>query len=36
MDILEEIVAYKKVEVEQFKQLVPPRQLYAVVEKMMD
>ena len=36
MDILEEIVAHKKEEVEQFKQLVPPRQLYAVVEKMMD
>lgn len=35
MDILEEIVAHKRVEVEQFKQLVPPQQLYREVEQLI-
>ena len=34
-DILQEIVAWKRIEVEQQKQLVPPRDLYARVEKLM-
>ena len=34
-DILQEIVAHKRVELEQQKQLVPPRQLYARVERLM-
>ena len=34
-DILQEIVAWKRVEVEQQKQLVPPRDLYARVERLM-
>ena len=36
MDILEEIVAHKHVEVEQFKQQVPPQQLYREVERLID
>ena len=36
MDILDEIVAHKRIEVEHFKQQLPPRQLYAAVEKLMD
>lgn len=32
-DILEEIVAHKRQEVERFKQMLPPRQLYALVEQ---
>ena len=35
MDILEEIVAHKRVEVGQFKQLVPPQQLYREVEQLI-
>ena len=34
-DVLEEIVAYKRVEVERFKQTVPPRELYTRVEAVM-
>ena len=34
-DILQEIVAFKRVELEQQKQLVPPRDLYARVERLM-
>ncbi len=34
-DILQEIVAHKRVELEQQKQLVPPRELYARVERLM-
>ena len=34
-DILQEIVAHKRVEVEQFKQLVPPQQLYREVEQLI-
>ncbi|MCR5130241.1 MAG: indole-3-glycerol phosphate synthase TrpC [Prevotella sp.] len=34
-DILEEIVAHKRLELEQFKQQVSPRQLYAQVERQM-
>ena len=34
-DILQEIVAYKRVELERQKQLVPPRELYARVERLM-
>lgn len=34
-DILQEIVAFKRIEVEQQKQLVPPRDLYARVERIM-
>ena len=36
MDILEEITAYKRIEVEQMKQQVPPRDLYNKVERMLD
>ena len=35
-DILEEIVAYKHIEVAAQKELLPPRKLYAEVEEMMD
>ena len=35
-DILQEIVAHKRVEVEQFKQTVPPQQLYRQVEAILD
>ena len=35
-DILQEIVAHKRVEVEQFKQAVPPQQLYRQVEAILD
>ena len=34
-DILQEIVAHKRVELERQKQLVPPRELYARVERLM-
>ena len=34
-DILEEIVAYKRVEVAEQKEQVPARELYAAVEKIM-
>ena len=34
-DILEEIVAYKRIEVAEQKEQVPPRKLYAEVERMM-
>ena len=34
-DILQEIVAYKRVEVEQQKQIVAPHDLYAKVERLM-
>ena len=34
-DILEEIVAHKRIEVAEQKEQVPARQLYAIVEKMM-
>ena len=34
-DILEEIVAYKRIEVAEQKEQVPARELYAIVEKMM-
>ena len=34
-DILQEIVAFKRIEVEQQKQIVSPRDLYARVEKLM-
>ncbi len=33
MDILEEIIAYKKVEIEQRMDFIPPRKLYGLVEK---
>lgn len=36
MDILEEITAYKRIEVERMKQQVPPRDLYNKVERMID
>lgn len=36
MDILEEIVAHKRVEVEQFRRQMPDRQLHAAVERVMD
>jgi indole-3-glycerol phosphate synthase len=36
MDILEEIVAHKKVELERMKQAVPAKQLYARVEQIAD
>lgn len=36
MDILQEIIAHKRIEVEQFKQQLPPRTLYAQVEQMLD
>ena len=35
-DILQEIVAHKRVELENFKQVVPPSTLYAAVEKIID
>ena len=35
-DILEEIVAHKRMEVEQFKRAIPPTMLYDAVEKMVD
>ena len=35
-DILEEIVAHKRMEVEQFKRSIPPSMLYDAVEKMAD
>ncbi|MBQ8454550.1 MAG: indole-3-glycerol phosphate synthase TrpC [Bacteroidaceae bacterium] len=35
MDILEEIVAHKRIEVAEQKELLPPRKLYAEVERMM-
>ena len=34
-DILEEIVANKRIEVAEQKEQIPPRELYAIVEKMM-
>ena len=34
-DILQEIVAFKRIEVEQQKQVVSPRDLYAKVERLM-
>lgn len=34
-DVLDEIVAYKRVEVERFKADLPPRELYARVEKLI-
>ena len=34
-DVLDEIVANKRVEVEQWKSVVPPRELYAKVERLM-
>lgn len=36
MDILDEIVAHKRVEVEAFKKALPPTELYRRVEAMMD
>ena len=36
MDILDEIVAHKRMEVERFKQQMPPQQLYAAVERLME
>lgn len=36
MDILQEIVAYKRLEVERFKQLLSPTELHRRVEKMLD
>ena len=36
MDILQEIIAWKRIEVEQFKRDVPPKILYHTVEKMLD
>ena len=36
MDILQEIIAHKRIEVEQFKQQLPPHSLYSQVEQMMD
>ena len=35
MDILEEIVAHKRIEVAKQKEQMPPRKLYAEVEQMM-
>ncbi len=35
-DILEEIIAWKRIEVEEQKKALPPRQLYAAVEEMME
>ena len=35
-DVLEEIVAHKRVELEQFKRSVPPSMLYDAVEKIVD
>ena len=36
MDILDEIVAHKRIEVERLKQQLPPKVLYAQVEQMID
>lgn len=36
MDILQEIVAHKRIEVERFKQQLPPSVLYAQVEQMLE
>ena len=36
MDILEEIVAHKRIEIEQRKQFIAPRQLYGMVAEKMD
>ena len=35
-DVLEEIVAWKRVEVEEFKRLLPPKDLYALVEREIE
>ena len=35
-DILQEIVAHKRIEVEQFKQALPPQQLHRQVEAILD
>ena len=35
-DVLDEIVAHKRVEVERFKQQLPPSQIYKLVEEVMD
>lgn len=35
-DILDEIIAYKRVEVERMKELLPPQQLYRQVEQLLD
>lgn len=35
-DVLDEIIAWKRIEVEEFKKFLPPRQLYAIVEKELD
>ena len=36
MDILQEIVAHKRIEVERFKQLLPPTEIHRRVERMLD
>ena len=36
LDILQEIVAHKRVEVEQFKLAFPPQQLHRQVEALLD
>ena len=36
MDILQEIVAYKRIEVERFKQVVPSKELYRKTEEILD
>lgn len=36
MDILEEITAHKRIEVEHFKEQLPPRQMYKEVEALLD
>ena len=36
MDILQEIIAWKRIEVEQFKSAVPPKILYDTVENMLE
>ena len=35
-DVLDEIVAHKRIEVEEFKAVIPPKTLYADVEKLLD
>lgn len=35
-DVLDEIIAWKRVEVEEFKKFLPPGQLYPIVEKELD
>jgi len=35
-NVLDEIIAWKRIEVEEFKKFLPPRQLYAIVEKELD